>query len=228
MAGLKKLEIQAFEDMNFSVSTGHSFTMMVNPSNYDERKSICYDRGKSPHGKGAPAFNSYRGGSIKIEFMLDNTGAFVHWMEYKEPVKRKPLSEVIEELEDTVYSYIGDKHQPPFLKVVWGDLNFTGRLRNMTCNYLMFNSEGAPIRVKVTLDILKYVSVEKQKKKDNESSPDLSHLITVKDGDTLPVLCRRIYEDEAYCMEVARINGLTGFRHLEPGMQLLFPPLSNE
>lgn len=226
MAGLKKLEILAFKDRNFSESTGHSFSMMVNPSNYNESKSIRYDRGNCPHGKGAPAFNSYQGGRIKIEFLLDNTGAFIRWMEYQG--ERPSLSETIKNLEETVYAYIDDKHQPPFLKVAWGELNFTGRLVNMVCNYQMFNSEGAAIRAKVTLDLLRYVSAEKQGRQNNENSPDLSHRVTVKDGDTLPVLCKRIYEDEAYCMEVARINGLTGFRHLEPGMQLLFPPLSNE
>lgn len=142
--------------------------------------------------------------------------------------KKEPLSDIIQKLEKTVYTYIGDKHEPPYLKIIWGTLNFNGRLKNFTTNYLLFNSEGEPLRAKVILEIIKYVAPKKQEKQDNSSSPDLSHLVMVKDGDTLPALCRRIYENEAYCVEVARINGLTEFRHLEPGIRLLFPPLSNE
>jgi nucleoid-associated protein YgaU len=64
-------------------------------------------------------------------------------------------------------------------------------------------------------------------KKKAASSPDLTHLITVKAGDTLPLLCDRIYRDSGYYMEVARINGLSSFRNLQPGTTLKFPPLAN-
>nr|WP_302831668.1 hypothetical protein [uncultured Bacteroides sp.] len=228
MPGLKKLEIVGYKDGDFSQKSGNVFSMMVNPANYDESKAISYSRGKSRNHKGAPAFNSYQESNIKIEFTLDNTGAFVNWMEYTGAVKKEPLSDIIQKLEKTVYTYIGDKHEPPYLKIIWGTLNFNGRLKNLTTNYLLFSSEGEPLRAKVILEIIKYVAPKKQEKQDNSSSPDLSHLVMVKDGDTLPALCRRIYENEAYCVEVARINGLTEFRHLEPGIRLLFPPLSNE
>lgn len=228
MAGLKKLEIVGYKDGGFSQKSGNSFSMMVNPANYDEAKAISYHRGKSRHHRGAPAFDSYQESNIKIEFILDNTGSFVNWMDYKGAVKKTPLSDIIKKLEKTVYAFVGDKHEPPFLKIVWGTLDFTGRLKNLATNYLLFSSEGEPLRAKVTLDILKYVAPKKQEQLDNSSSPDLSHLITVKDGDTLPALCRRIYESETYCVDVARINGLTEFRHLEPGIRLLFPPLSNK
>lgn len=227
MAGLKKLKIVGYSDKDYSVTTGKSFEMMVNPANYDESKSIEYNAGECPKGKGAPVFSSYEGGTIKIEFILDNTGSIVSWMNYQAAVQKKPLSDIIQKLEDTVYTYIGTEHEPPYLKVIWGTLNFEGRLKDLTTNYLLFSSEGAPLRVKVALSILRYMDPEKQEKKNNSSSPDLSHLVTVKAGDTLPALCRNIYKSEAYCGEVARINGLTGFRYLEPGIRLLFPPLSN-
>lgn len=52
-------------------------------------------------------------------------------------------------------------------------------------------------------------------------SQDMSHLVTVRAGDTLPLLCKRIYSDPAYYMEVARVNRLVNFRNV-----LRFPPLS--
>jgi nucleoid-associated protein YgaU len=47
----------------------------------------------------------------------------------------------------------------------------------------------------------------------------------VRDGDTLPLLCERIYGDPGYYIDVARFNGLVHFRCLEPGTRLHFPPL---
>lgn len=60
----------------------------------------------------------------------------------------------------------------------------------------------------------------------NGNSPDMSHLVTMRAGDTLPLLCKRIYSDPAYYMEVARVNRLVNFRNLLPGSVLRFPPLS--
>lgn len=228
MPGLKKLEIIAYKDKTFSTETGNRFEMMVNPANYDEKKIISYEEEKKTDGGNTPTYRSYKDDIIKIEFFLDNTGAFISWMDYKGPTSKKPLSGILDSLKATVYDYIGDVHEPPFLKIAWGSLNYTGRLKDLTIKYEIFSSEGEPLRAKVSMEILKYIDQETQDKLKNKSSPDLSHLVTVKDGDTLPALCRKIYKNEVYCVEVARINRLTGFRHLEPGIRLLFPPLSND
>lgn len=82
------MEIVGYKDGDFSQKSGNVFSMMVNPANYDESKAISYSRGKSRNHKGAPAFNSYQESNIKIEFTLDNTGAFVNWMEYTGAVKK--------------------------------------------------------------------------------------------------------------------------------------------
>jgi len=57
------------------------------------------------------------------------------------------------------------------------------------------------------------------------SSPDLTHVVEVKEGDTLPLLCYRVYKDCSYYPQVAKANNLTDFRHLKPGTKLSFPPL---
>ena len=69
------------------------------------------------------------------------------------------------------------------------------------------------------------MSTKEQELAANRSSPDLSHLVEVRDGDTLPLLCDRIYGDAAYYVDVARFNGLDNFRQLTPGVRLHFPPL---
>lgn len=227
MAELKKLEIIAYEDKNFSTKTGNSFSVMVNPGNYDENKQIEYDEKKALDGGNLPAYKGYKDEELRFEFTLDTTGVLVDWMNKPKDEELKPLSATIKILENTVYTYVGDAHEPPYLSLIWGTLNYKGRLKSMKINYLLFDNEGEPLRAKVTINILKYIDEATQSRLKNKSSPDLSHLVTVKDGDTLPALCQRMYRSAAYCTEVARVNGLTGFRHLIPGTQLLFPPLSN-
>lgn len=220
MGKLKKLEVIAYEDPKFSMATGKSFSMQINPQDYNQKKGIKYSKDEPIDGGNMPTYQGYDDDNLKFVFTLDTTGVIAG-------SKDKILSDMVKEIEDTVYTYVGDAHEPPYLKVSWGTLNYKGRLKKLDVQYTLFTSEGQPIRAKVTMELLQYIDEKTQALLKNKSSPDLSHLITVRAGDTLPLLCQRVYRDTVYCTEVARLNGLTGFRHLEPGTQLLFPPLDN-
>jgi nucleoid-associated protein YgaU len=78
----------------------------------------------------------------------------------------------------------------------------------------------------VKLSFTNAMSPQEEALRANRSSPDLSHDVVVVEGDTLPLLCYRIYRDSSYYPEVAQVNGLSNFRRLKPGMRLFFPPLA--
>jgi nucleoid-associated protein YgaU len=71
-----------------------------------------------------------------------------------------------------------------------------------------------------------FMSTKEAEAKNQTSSPDLSHLVEIKAGDTLPLLCHRIYGDPAYYLQVARFNGLKDVNRLTAGARLHFPPLA--
>lgn len=222
---LKKLKIVGYEDKAFSIETGNSFTMMVNPASYDEKKGIRYSKDEAIDGGNTPTYQGYQDETMTIDFMIDATGVLT---KPGDGNFGKTIPEMVAKIEKTVYVYVGDAHEPPYLQVEWGTLHFQGRLKDMNVKSVMFTPDGLPIRSKVTMNLVKYMDEATQKRLKNKSSPDLSHLVTVKAGDTLPGLCLRIYKSAVYCTDVAYINGLNGFRRLEPGIQLLFPPLANE
>lgn len=56
----------------------------------------------------------------------------------------------------------------------------------------------------------------------------MSRLVTVKEGETLPYLCHKIYGDSRLVLQVARFNNLGGFRNIPAGTELLFPPLKKD
>jgi nucleoid-associated protein YgaU len=60
---------------------------------------------------------------------------------------------------------------------------------------------------------------------ERRSSPDLTHLHTVKAGEHLTLLADKYYGDASRYLQVADYNKLANFRRLEPGQQLVFPPL---
>ena len=222
-----KLAISSYKDEGFGAKIA-SFDMMLNPKDYTCTKGIRYNKEEIIDGGNIPIYQGYDNDNLKFEFILDTTGALSQDQTIRDSWKGKSLPTVLAALEKTVYSYIGDTHQPPFLKVEWGTLSFEGRLDKMETKYLFFSSEGEPRRAQVTLEIIAFTNWKSQCKQKNKSSPDLTHLVTVKAGDTLPLLCEKIYQNAAYCSEVARVNNLNSLRHIELGTQLLFPPLSNE
>ena len=46
----------------------------------------------------------------------------------------------------------------------------------------------------------------------------------VKKGDTLPLMCFKIYGDSKYYVQVAAVNRLSDFRNLQVGNEIFFPP----
>lgn len=89
----------------------------------------------------------------------------------------------------------------------------------------MFSPQGLPLRAVLKTTFKEYTEDTKRNALENKSSPDLTHVRTVKEGDTLPLMTQRIYGDAKYYLEIAKINGLTNFRKLEPGSELVFPPI---
>ena len=106
-----------------------------------------------------------------------------------------------------------------------GTIIFFGRLDAMSVRYTLFKPSGAPLRARVELSFVGTMSKKEGELVSNKSSPDLSHTVTVVEGDTLPLLCDRIYSDPSYYPDVARFNNLSDFRRLQPGQRLHFPPL---
>ena len=129
-------------------------------------------------------------------------------------------------MKDVLIGYKGDSHEPRHLKLVWGENSiFKGRVTELSINHKMFKPDGTPIRAIATVKFKSSIEEQKRAAKENKSSPDLTHIRKVKQGDTLPLMCYSIYGDPKYYLQVAEVNGLANFRQLKPGTDLFFPPL---
>jgi hypothetical protein len=204
------------------VESSKTFTVMLNPSSFKHSKSITYTgRSKKdiPQGVSAitPQFKNTGNEKVSFLIVLDGTGVVAG--------KFPAVKTQIQSLNDVVYKYEGDSHEPSIVRLVWGSFSFDGRLTSMDAEYTLFKSTGEPLRAKVSLSFTDYVSIKEEALKANKTSPDLTHLVEVKAGDSLPLLCHRIYKNSAYYLDVAKSNGITNFRNIKPGTKLHFPPL---
>ena len=199
------------------------FEVMLNPSSFKHNHRICYSN-KRVYGQiGSDSkFDAVLPDSVSFDIVLDGTGVA------KTPIPGLGATNVKTQVEDlnNVFEYNGQSHEPNHVKLAWGSLIFYGRLDSMSIDYTLFKMNGDPLRAKIALAFRGFMTKKEEKQLMNQRSPDLTHRIEFRQGDTLPLLCYRIYEDCSYYLEIAKINGICNLNSIRPGTRLVFPPLS--
>ena len=213
---LEKLTIEGFTDDTLTASAG-SCVLQINPENITHKYKVDVKPVKSIQTyKRVPRYVTRDLETLNFTFYLDATGAIPF---------EKSVGAKLNELRGVVYDYDGSIHQTRYLKVMWGGLTFPCALTSMDVAYELFNPSGVVLRAKVTMSFLEHITQAEVSAKSKNQSPDLSHQVMVKPGDTLPLMCYRIYGDSSHYPAVAKENGLDNLMMLEPGQMLTFPPV---
>ncbi len=226
-SGISKLTISRVEVNNCGAISEpkESFTVMINPSSYKHEYKITYNEGKAEGSTGSElSFARTEPETVSFDIIIDGTGVV---KPLKQGRKNDPVKKQIKQLRKILYTYDGKDHQPNHLQLLWGDFKFYCRLTGLTIDYTMFKPGGEPLRAKLTMNFKSFMSREEEEKQKGKNSPDLTHVLVVKAGDALPLLCNRIYKNCAYYLEVAAFNDITNFRDIEPGATLYFPPITS-
>lgn len=216
---LQKLRIDAFQDDAFSVAAeGVShYILQINPETYKQDLSTSYQQERASNTAGAAhKFVRMNAQTISFDFYLDATGVL-------DGVTSVP--DEIAKFKAVAYDYNGEVHAPNYLQVSWAKQIFKCRLTSLNIEYTLFTPGGTPLRAKLGVSFQQFLSPDELAKLAKKSSPDLTHMRIVRAGDTLPVMCQRIYGSSEYYPQVAAHNGLREFRRLAVGSRLLFPPL---
>ncbi|BDD07350.1 CIS tube protein [Aureibacter tunicatorum] len=216
---LEKLTIEAYDNPQFSGTTDKKYELQINPKEiHHSYEQLGQQPALLATGKVITDVkpNEYAE-RMSFEFIVDATGV----VEGCDDVYTD-----IQNLTMLTAEVNGQIHTPNYLKIRWGKkLNFTGTLAQMKISYMTFAPDGSPVRAKVVMGLNGFVDAAKKASNDNNSSPDLTHIIEVKDGDQLPVLCRQIYGSSKYYLAVAKLNKLSSIFDMQPGQRLIFPPL---
>lgn len=223
---LQKLEIRAFSDDKFKkpVKDGGQdavYVTTINPEKYSLTYKSEYSKDQASGASGGgPKFVRSLPEDLELEFLFDRTGVFTD-----SPATSNGIAEDFEKFRKIIFDYSGDEHKPNYLKVSWGDLLFPCVMTEMNVEYKLFNSNGKAIRAVAKVKFKNFIEEEKRAARENKKSPDLTHYRQVKEGDNLPLMTFDVYGDSKYYLEVARVNNLTNFRKLTPGIQIVFPPI---
>jgi hypothetical protein len=226
-SSLQKLRIESWDKIQRSgpADAANIFNAFINPDEFTVNYNVHVDN------TAQPGTNSKLGQQLGIaplevtlKLLLDGTGITGSSCDVPEQIKQ---------FYKTVgYDEKGTKHNIRFLRIIWGNLTLLRSnqfaldciLKNASLQYKMFKPNGTPLRVLVTATFTEALSDDIIASEFPKNSPDLTHVRIVKEGDTLPAMVYTIYGDFTHYMEVAKTNGLTDFRNLEPGQKIFFPP----
>ncbi|NOQ72210.1 MAG: hypothetical protein GQ574_09430 [Crocinitomix sp.] len=242
---LEKLSILSFETAKFE-KVKHTYVALINPEQLAVETSIKFeDSATSGATSTQKNFKGTSSPKLNIKFLFDSTGIIKqdnHEISFSlgggfdtsgtssgSKLSGKSnggsVEEQIEAFKLVTLKCDKGTHEPNYVKLVYGEWLFVGRLSNFKVTYTLFDKDGTALRA--TGDAAFSESVEKTFEVKNRKfeSPDLTHVRTVQEGDTLHLMCQTIYKNPKLYLEIARVNKLSNYRKLTTGEKLFFPPI---
>lgn len=227
---LTKVRLTAYEDKELIKSFGEPFDLPINPEQLSQSFKVEYEKEQAQGSQQTdPKFKFTPPQELKLDFTLDGTGVV--------PINKQPgkfhqdVTTQVQTLLNLTYVMNSSTHKPNYLRITWGDFPFNNRnafdclLSDLQVNYTLFDSDGKPLRAKISATFCSYVEQDFRIREEGKESPDVTHRRKVTASDTLPLMTYDIYGDPSYYLAVARVNGLVNFRKIATNTNLQFPPV---
>lgn len=116
-------------------------------------------------------------------------------------------------------------HAPPHLLFTWGTFTFTCVLASGSQRFIMFRSDGIPVRARLQVTFNEFTNAETEAREVKRETSDYSSIYTVVQNDTVSAIAERVYGNPALWRPIALRNAVDDPRRLEPGRRLLVPRL---
>ncbi len=215
---LDKMKIVAYASDEYSGSGDQTCTVKINPASYTHNHQVKYNNSTA---QGSP------GTTLKFQGIPPETISFDIYFDASGAVDQDvvDVKDQLDEFKSVCFIYNGTIHEPNYLILSWGSLVFKCKLTSLDISYTLFKPDGSPLRAKASVKFEEALDSSVIAAEAGEESPDLTHLVLVKEGDTLPLICKNAYGDASYYMEVAKHNKLVNYRNLIPGTELYLPPI---
>lgn len=221
-----KLRFVPYTDKTFNTiaSDIDPFVVQINPVSFSTDFSIVTDEpATTSPTNGDKKFKKAMEPEISIDFTLDATGVT---SSLTSGYSNIDIVDSVDKFAKVCYNINSDTHQPPAVQIEYGGLLYKTTFKSCKINYTLFGSDGSPLRVKISA---KFEVVEDDSftfKKLRLQSPDVTHKIQMKDGQSLIGQSNIIYKRNDLFQEIAKFNGLDSFRSVSTGTLVYFPPIA--
>lgn len=146
MSNVSKLVIKACSDNKFSSFTGE-FITSINPENVVIKSAVSYH---VPGGMPSAHLLKYCGSPpslLSFSLLFDNTGII--------PGSNAiAVMEQVKQLQDVTYNVHKKNNAPNYIRIIWGQIDFKGRLVDLDIVYSMFQVDGTLVRAEARIAVL--------------------------------------------------------------------------
>jgi len=194
---------------------GKRIEVLFNPPQYTIEKGNQFSQVNIP-GLQSPLLQFTRGNirTLTMELLFDT-------YTYKDGEDVRNYTDQVTDL----LKIDSDLHAPPVCRFYWGKLSFKCVIERVSQRFTMFESDGTPVRATLSVTLKEYKTAEEQIQEIKASSPDRTKRRVTKQGDSLWMLAAEEYKDPTQWREIADKNKIENPRFLEPGTEILIPPL---
>lgn len=235
---LKKLTIRPAPGFE---PTFPEIKVMFNPNSYSISKTVAWRPSTAPtasgdgqttdRGANAPAV-SFGGGDCRqltLELFFDTTelpAAEQDPAYAKRDVRQKtdPLVKLtrIQRVSEEV-------SRPPVCSVQWGektteDFPFIGTVSSLTQRFVLFTSEGIPLRATLNVTFKEFLEREADQRK---TDPEMTTR-TVRRGDSLSSIAAELYRDAGMWRVIAEFNRVDDPLRVPAGLNLVIPKVERQ
>jgi Contractile injection system tube protein len=184
-------------------------------------------------GSGGTKFKGSKDSRLSITFILDDS-TYSNLVAFLLPKAAifDSVDKTINKLIKYCSSISGKTHEPYDLSIKAFDMPlvkdegaFNCKLSSMAIENKKVDFLGNRIRAEVKCEFVESLSKEAVAARDNLSSPDLTHVRQIVEGETLPFKTYDIYDSQDLTIAVAEFNQLDSLRELNVGDSITFPPI---
>ena len=169
-----------------------SFTVQYNPKDFKFDKKVSWKEHDDQGQEGSLEFQKATPATMSMELIFDTTHD-------KSDVRTAWVNRLLS-LTNPVVKPVGgqagqlDKARPPKVTFAWGKFEMFGVIESLNVSYMMFSSEGTPLRAKVAIKMKEW---SPENYADGDAGPRAGYgsaptkLVTVQAGETLASLAAR-------------------------------------
>lgn len=204
--------------------TGASFQVLFNPSEYSIEDANSWEEQQKPRRKPELQFTNQALRKLSMELFLDT-------YEQHEDVRlhTRKLADLLVVSVDK-----SNGKRPPVCEISWGAgsgeggggiFPFVGVLESLKQQFILFRSDGTPVRARLSVSFKEYVPPpqEAQENVRNGSFPARAH--TVEAGETLSSIAGRLWGQPEEWRRIAVANDIDNPQLLDPGRVLRVPAI---
>jgi nucleoid-associated protein YgaU len=204
--------------------TQETIPVMFNPTDYTVSQDINYAQAAIP-GLSQPLLQFVNGSvpTLEMELFLDSNET----VQSNGRVIAAARSDVRLVTQQITNLMVIDSttHAPPVLVFTWASLSFTCVLARAAQKFVMFLSDGTPVRARMQVLFHGYTASTTESKERKRQTADYSKTYVVAQGDTLSKIATTVYGNAMLWRPIGMNNGLDDSIELRVGQELLIPQL---